>query len=109
MARYQRVLGLSSFTDCRTDATRVPLHRDRSRWRRRAAAAVIALGYVCINLADAYLLNSRIALVWIGWPATLYCFLHFWAIMPLVGKMESIEPLPDSIAKPVLASTIMAD
>ncbi len=45
----------------------------------------------------------------IGWLATLYFFLHFWAIMPLVGEMESIKPLPDGIAKPVLASTTLAD
>lgn len=91
------------------EPTRLPLHRDRRCWRRRAPAAVIALGYVGTNPADAYLLNTRIALAWIGWLGTQYYFLHFWAIMPLVGEMESIEPLPDSIAKPVLSSTTLAD
>jgi quinol-cytochrome oxidoreductase complex cytochrome b subunit len=70
---------------------------------------VIVLGYVGTNPADAYLLRTTIALVWIGWLGTLYYFLQFWAITPLVGKIESTMPLPDSIAKPVLATTTLAD
>jgi quinol-cytochrome oxidoreductase complex cytochrome b subunit len=72
-------------------------------------ADAIALGYVGANPVDAYLLNTGIPLVWIGRLGTLYYFLHFWAIMPLVGKMETTRPLPDSIAKPVLAGTKRAD
>jgi quinol-cytochrome oxidoreductase complex cytochrome b subunit len=70
---------------------------------------VIALGYIGTNPTDAHLLHMRIAPVWIGWLGTLYYSLHFWAVMPLLGKKESIRPLPDSIAKPLLASTMMAD
>ena len=72
-------------------------------------ADVIALGYVGANPVDALLLNTGIPLVWIGRLGTLYYFLHFWAIMPLVGKRETAKPLPDSIAKPVLATTTLAE
>jgi hypothetical protein len=70
---------------------------------------VIALGTFGTNPADAYLLHARIAPVWIRSPGMLCCFLCFRSIEPLVGKMESMGPLPDSIAKPVRASTALAD
>jgi ubiquinol-cytochrome c reductase cytochrome b/c1 subunit len=35
--------------------------------------------------------------------ATAYYFLHFLVLLPLVGKIESPRPLPDSIATAVLA------
>ena len=38
----------------------------------------------------------------IGQFATVYYFLHFVVLMPLVGKLESPRPLPDSIANSVL-------
>jgi len=38
----------------------------------------------------------------IGQLATVYYFLHFVVLMPLVGKLESPRPLPDSIASAVL-------
>jgi quinol-cytochrome oxidoreductase complex cytochrome b subunit len=40
--------------------------------------------------------------VWIGQFATLYYFLHFLVILPLLGKLERPRPLPTSIDQPVL-------
>ena len=34
--------------------------------------------------------------------ATVYYFLHFLILLPLIGWFERPRPLPDSIAKPVL-------
>jgi len=39
----------------------------------------------------------------IGRVATIYYFLHFLVLMPLIGKFEVPRPLPASIADPVLA------
>ena len=41
-------------------------------------------------------------MVWIGQFATLYYFVHFLVILPLLGKFERPRPLPTSIDKPVL-------
>ncbi len=38
----------------------------------------------------------------VGRLATIYYFLHFLVILPVVGWLESPKPLPDSIATPVL-------
>jgi ubiquinol-cytochrome c reductase cytochrome b subunit len=54
---------------------------------------------------DAYLFNTPIPLVWLGRLATLYYFLHFWVVMPIVGVVETPRPVPDSIARSVLTST----
>jgi hypothetical protein len=70
---------------------------------------VIVLGYLGTNAAYAYLLHARIAPAWIRSPGTLCRFLCFQSTVPLVGKMESMGPLPHSIAKPVHASTALAD
>ena len=40
--------------------------------------------------------------VWIGQFATLYYFVHFLVVLPLLGKLERPRPLPTSIDKPVL-------
>jgi quinol-cytochrome oxidoreductase complex cytochrome b subunit len=66
---------------------------------------VLILGYVGSQPVDALLFNTPIPLVWLGRIATLYYFLHFWVIMPLVGVTETPTPIPDSIARSVLAST----
>ena len=63
----------------------------------------IALGYVGAHPVDARLLNTAIPLVWIGRLATLYYFLHFWLIMPLLGRIEKPNPVPMSIGKPALS------
>ncbi|HEX5280009.1 MAG TPA: cytochrome b N-terminal domain-containing protein [Micropepsaceae bacterium] len=66
---------------------------------------VIILGYVGARPVDATLFNTPIPLVWIGRICTLYYFLHFWVIMPVVGIIETPRPIPDSIARSVLVST----
>ncbi|MDE2476949.1 MAG: cytochrome b, partial [Alphaproteobacteria bacterium] len=68
-------------------------------------AAVIILGYVGARPVDATLFNTSIPLVWLGRIFTLYYFLHFWVIMPVAGIIETPRPVPDSIARSVLAST----
>jgi len=56
----------------------------------------IVLGWVGSKPAEGiYIIISRIA--------TLYYFLHFLIILPLLGKFERNRPLPESIGKPVLA------
>jgi len=64
----------------------------------------VLLGYVGANPVDANVPNTSIPLVWIGRFATLYYFLHFYAVMPLVGRFERPNPLPDSIATAVLSA-----
>jgi ubiquinol-cytochrome c reductase cytochrome b subunit len=70
------------------------------------AVDVVILGYVGSQPVDASLFNTPIPLVWLGRIGTLYYFLHFWLITPLVGLIETPKPLPDSIAKSVLAATL---
>jgi quinol-cytochrome oxidoreductase complex cytochrome b subunit len=68
-------------------------------------ADTLLLGYVGSQPVDAFLFNTPIPMVWLGRICTAYYFLHFWIVMPLVGLMETPKPLPDSIAKSVLATT----
>jgi quinol-cytochrome oxidoreductase complex cytochrome b subunit len=68
-------------------------------------ADCLILGYVGSQPVDAFLFNTPVPLVWLGRIATTYYFLHFWIVMPLVGLIETPKPLPDSIAKSVLATT----
>jgi ubiquinol-cytochrome c reductase cytochrome b subunit len=62
------------------------------------------LGYCGAQSADALLLNTSIPLVWVARLATLYYFGFFWAVMPLLGLIETPKPLPTSIAQPVLGA-----
>ncbi len=68
-------------------------------------ADCLILGYVGANPVEATLLNTEIPLVWIGRIATLYYFLFFLVIMPVVGWLEKPNPLPDSIANSVFSNT----
>ncbi len=65
----------------------------------------LILGYAGSRPVDAFLFNTPIPLVWLARIGTFYYFLHFWIIMPIVGLIETPKPLPDSIAKAVLATT----
>ncbi|HEX3484800.1 MAG TPA: cytochrome b N-terminal domain-containing protein [Micropepsaceae bacterium] len=65
----------------------------------------LILGYVGSQPVDASLFNTPIPMVWLGRIGTAYYFLHFWIIMPIVGLIETPKPVPDSIAKSVLATT----
>ena len=60
-------------------------------------ADCIILGYVGAHPVDATLLNTSIPLLWIGRIAALYYFAFFIPIMPLVGRYETPNPVPDSI------------
>jgi ubiquinol-cytochrome c reductase cytochrome b/c1 subunit len=57
-------------------------------------AAVLALGAVGAHRPQG---------IWvvIGRVATLYYFLHFLVILPILGKLERPLPLPESISRPV--------
>ena len=58
---------------------------------------VIILGYIGANPPEGlYLLVGRIA--------TIYYFVHFILIMPIIGFKEKTIPLPTSISDPVLSS-----
>jgi quinol-cytochrome oxidoreductase complex cytochrome b subunit len=65
----------------------------------------VILGYVGSKPVDAFLFNTPIPLVWLGRIGTAYYFLHFLIVMPIVGLIETPKPVPDSIAKSVLATT----
>ena len=58
-------------------------------------ADVLILGYVGAMPAEGlYLLVARVA--------TVYYFIHFLIILPILGRKEKTIPLPLSIAEPVL-------
>jgi ubiquinol-cytochrome c reductase cytochrome b subunit len=65
----------------------------------------LLLGYIGSQSAEAvwHLSGFDLPLVWLARLGTLYYFAHFWVIMPVVGLIETPKPLPDSIAKAVLA------
>jgi len=67
-------------------------------------ADCVILGYVGAHPVSATLLNTSIPLLWIGRIAGLCYFLFFLLIMPLVGRLEKTNPLPDSIANSVFGS-----
>ncbi len=58
-------------------------------------AAVLLLGYVGAMPAEGFW-------VVLGQVGTAYYFLHFLVILPLLARLERPDPLPDSIATPVL-------
>ncbi|MFO1055752.1 MAG: cytochrome b N-terminal domain-containing protein [Dongiaceae bacterium] len=62
--------------------------------------ACIVLGWVGAHRPDDVFYGFP--MVWIGRIATLYYFVHFLILMPLVGLIEQPRPLPQSISKPVL-------
>jgi len=68
-------------------------------------ADCVLLGYVGSQSADAAwtIGGTAVPLVWLARLGTLYFYGFFWAIMPLLGIFETPKPLPDSIAKSVLA------
>ncbi|HSZ12048.1 MAG TPA: cytochrome b N-terminal domain-containing protein [Rhizomicrobium sp.] len=65
--------------------------------------ACLVLGYCGAQSADAVVPHTSIPLVWVARIGTLYYFGYFWVILPLLGLIETPKPLPDSIAKSVLA------
>jgi ubiquinol-cytochrome c reductase cytochrome b subunit len=59
-------------------------------------ASVIVLGYVGAHHPEG---------IWVvlGRVCTAYYFLHFLVILPVLGKLETPLPLPESISRPVFA------
>ena len=56
---------------------------------------VLMLGYVGAMPAEGiYLVLARVG--------TIYYFLHFIVVMPVVGYLEKTDPVPMSISEPVL-------
>ena len=56
----------------------------------------VVLGWVGSKPAEGiYIVISRVA--------TMYYFVHFLILLPILGKFEKNRPLPESIGKPVLA------
>ena len=56
------------------------------------------LGYLGAMPAEGiYLILSRVG--------TIYYFLHFLVILPLVGYIEKTDPIPTSISDPVLTGS----
>ena len=54
------------------------------------------LGYVGAMPAEGvYLVLARVG--------TIYYFLHFIVVMPVVGYLEKTDPIPMSISEPVLS------
>ena len=63
---------------------------------------VILLGYLGAKPPEGiYLILSRLA--------TAYYFIHFLVILPLLGRYEKTDPLPQSISDPVLDKPGMLD
>ena len=57
--------------------------------------AFVVLGYCGMNKPEGiFVVLSRIA--------TLYYYLHFLVVLPILGKLERPLPLPESISQPVL-------
>jgi ubiquinol-cytochrome c reductase cytochrome b/c1 subunit len=80
------------------DTSRVRSARFRPIYRQLIwlwVAAVIVLGVCGAHKPEGiWVLLSRIC--------TLYYFLHFLVILPVLGKLERPLPLPESISRPVL-------
>ncbi len=70
------------------------------------AVDCVLLGYIGSQRPDAvwHLSGFDLPLVWLARLGTLYYYAHFWVITPIVGLIETPKPLPDSIAKAVLAA-----
>ena len=60
---------------------------------------VLMLGYMGAMPAEGiYLVLARVG--------TIYYFLHFIVVLPVVGLLEKTDPLPMSISEPVLSGGI---
>ena len=64
----------------------------------------ITLGYCGSQSVDASVPGTTFPLVLVARAGTIYYYVFFWLLMPLVGLIERPKPLPDSIAKSVLGS-----
>jgi quinol-cytochrome oxidoreductase complex cytochrome b subunit len=69
------------------------------------AADCVLLGYLGAQTADAAwtIGGVELPLVWLARLGTLYYLGFFWVLMPVIGKLERPKPVPENIARPVLA------
>ena len=59
---------------------------------------VLMLGYMGAMPAEGiYLVLARVG--------TIYYFLHFIVVLPVVGYLEKTDPIPMSISEPVLSGS----
>jgi quinol-cytochrome oxidoreductase complex cytochrome b subunit len=70
------------------------------------AVACVLLGYCGSQSVEAA--RFGIPLVWVARVASLYYYVFFWLIMPIVGLIETPRKLPASIAQSVLGNTAAA-
>jgi len=70
------------------------------------AVVCVVLGYCGSQSVDAAV--AGIPLVWVARIGTLYYFLFFWVLMPIVGLIETPRKIPASIAQSVLGDPAAA-
>jgi ubiquinol-cytochrome c reductase cytochrome b subunit len=70
------------------------------------AVACVLLGYCGAQSVDAAV--AGIPLLWVARLATLYYFVFFWILMPIIGLIETPKKLPASIAQSVLGDSAAA-
>ena len=59
---------------------------------------VLMLGYMGAMPAEGiYLISARVG--------TVYYFLHFLVVLPVVGYLEKTDPIPMSISEPVISGS----
>ncbi|WP_428375813.1 cytochrome b [Lichenicoccus sp.] len=77
-----------------------PVHSARFRPLLRPAMGLLVLAFGVLLVCGLH----RPAGIWLALSriATLYWFLHFLVLLPLLGSIETPLPLPDSIGRPVL-------
>jgi len=91
------------------DTSKVRSARFRPTYRPFVAIvlplAMFALGEVGAHSpTDSLVMMGHSIIGWttLGRIATFYYFFHFLALMPVLGKLETPLPLPESISKPVI-------
>ncbi|MBO0711210.1 MAG: cytochrome b/b6 [Acetobacteraceae bacterium] len=77
-----------------------PVRSARFRPLYRPFIFVLVLAVIVLGLVGAHKPEG----IWVvlGRVATMYYFLHFLVILPILGKIERPLPLPESISRPVI-------
>jgi ubiquinol-cytochrome c reductase cytochrome b/c1 subunit len=80
-----------------------PVRSAKFRPIYRKLMVLLVLALVTLGVVGAH----RPEGIWVvlGRISTVYYFLHFLVLLPLLGKLERPLPLPESISRPVIAST----
>ena len=66
----------------------------------------ILLGYLGAHRPDATFFGSGIPMLPFARLGTLYYYVYFWVILPLLGLLETPRPLPATIATSVIGSGV---